>query len=91
MILITKHSRSFSLCRSLPRYLSLSLGEFIKLHITAQSDPVILVILCPTHGSSQGGIKVCVCVRVCVLIKLYTVRVYMFVCVWVCVYLLNCT
>ena len=29
---------------------------FIKLHITAQSGPVILVILCHSRGSSQGGI-----------------------------------
>ena len=37
----------------------------IKLHITAQSGPVILVILCHSHGSSQGGINdVCVCVCV---------------------------
>ena len=54
---------------------------FIKLHITtAQSGPVILVILCHSHWSSQGGINdtcyenlwsnatkgVCVCVCVCV-------------------------
>ena len=30
---------------------------FIKLHITAQSGLVILVILCPSHRSSQGGIN----------------------------------
>ena len=30
---------------------------FIKLHITAQSGPVILVILCHSHWSSQGGIN----------------------------------
>ena len=35
---------------------------FIKLHITAQSGPVILAILCHSHRSSQGGINVCVCV-----------------------------
>ena len=35
---------------------------FIKLHITAQSGPVILVILCHSHRSSQGGINVCACV-----------------------------
>ena len=50
---------------------------FIKLHITAQSGPVILVILCHSRRSSQGGINdtcyenlssgVCVCV----FIKLY--------------------
>ena len=34
---------------------------FIKLHITAQSGLVILVILCHSH---------CVCVCVCVFIKL---------------------
>ena len=28
---------------------------FLKLHITAQSGPVILVILCHLHRSSQGG------------------------------------
>ena len=30
---------------------------FIKLNITAQSGPVILVILCHSHCSSQGGIN----------------------------------
>ena len=30
---------------------------FIKLHITTQSGPVILVILCHSHLSSQGGIN----------------------------------
>ena len=48
---------------------------FIKLHITAQSGPVILVIICHSHWSSQGGINdtcyVCVCVCVCVFIKLH--------------------
>ena len=29
----------------------------IKLHITAQSGPVILVILCHSHWSSQEGIN----------------------------------
>ena len=41
---------------------------FIKLHITAQSGPVILVILCHSHWSSQGGINVCMCVCVCVCV-----------------------
>ena len=50
---------------------------FIKLHITAQSGLVILVILCHSHRSSQGGINdtccesLCVCVCVCVSIKLH--------------------
>ena len=36
---------------------------FIKLHITAQSGLVILVILCHSRWSSQGGINdMCVCV-----------------------------
>ena len=30
---------------------------FMELHITAQSGPVILVILCHLHCSSQGGIN----------------------------------
>ena len=30
---------------------------FIKLHIISQSDPVILVIICHSHGSSQGMIN----------------------------------
>ena len=42
--------------------LLLCLCVFIKLRITAQSGPVILVILCHSHWSSQG---VCVCVCVC--------------------------
>ena len=41
---------------------------FIKLHITTQSGPVILVILCHSHWSSRGGINDTVCV--CVFIKL---------------------
>ena len=44
---------------------------FIKLHITAQSGPVILVILCHSRWSSQGGIN-----DTC----------YVFVCVCVCIY-----
>ena len=32
-------------------------GVFIKLHITAQSGPVVLVILYHSHSSSQGGIN----------------------------------
>ena len=46
---------------------------FIKLHITTQSGPVILVILCHSHWSSRGGINdtyyenLCVCVCVCFL------------------------
>ena len=43
---------------------------FIKLHITAQSGPVILVILCHSHWSFHG---VCVCVCVCVFIKLHII------------------
>ena len=39
-----------------PRPYALSVcGVFIKLHITAQSGPVILVILCHSHLTSQGG------------------------------------
>ena len=30
---------------------------FIKLHITTQSGPVILVILCHSHWFSRGGIN----------------------------------
>ena len=47
---------------------------FIKLHITAQSGPVIRVILCHSHLSSQGGIND-TCYDVC-----------MFVCMYVCMY-----
>ena len=46
-----------------------------RLHIIAQSGPVILVVLCHSHWSSQGGINdTCyenlLSVYVCVLIKL---------------------
>ena len=47
---------------------------FIKLHMTAQSGLVILVILCHSRLSSQGGmndtcyVSVCVCLRVCVCV-----------------------
>ena len=36
---------------------------FIKLHITTQSGPVILVILCHSHWSSRGGIYVCIFIK----------------------------
>ena len=39
---------------------------FIKLHITAQSGPATLVILCHSHWSS-----LCVCVCVCVYLTAY--------------------
>ena len=56
----------------------------IKLHITAQSSPVILVILCHSHSSSQGGINdTCVCVCVCVFIKLHMTAQSGLVCVCV--------
>ena len=35
---------------------------FIKVHIAAQSGPVILVILCHSHYSSQARGDACVCV-----------------------------
>ena len=42
---------------------------FIKLHITTQSGPVILVILCHSHWSSRGGINdMYVCMYVCMYI-----------------------
>ena len=44
-----------------PRRVCLCVCVFTKLHITAQSGPAILVILCHSHCSS-----VCVCVCVCV-------------------------
>ena len=48
---------------------------FIKLHITAQSGPVILVILCPTRIDPPKGRSMIlvtnVCVCVCVFIKLH--------------------
>ena len=46
---------------------------FIKLHITTQSGPVILVILCHSHWSSRGGINdtYYVCMYVCMYVGLY--------------------
>ena len=44
---------------------------FIKLHITAQSGLVILVILCHSRSSSEGGINDTCYVCVCVFIKLH--------------------
>ena len=41
MILVTKTCVCVCVC--------LCVSVFIKLHITAQSDPVILVILCHSH------------------------------------------
>ena len=54
---------------TLPVY-SMYVYIFIKLHITAQSGPVIRVILCHSHWSSQ---YVCmyVCMYVCIFIKLH--------------------
>ena len=46
---------------------------FIKLHITTQSGPVILVILCHSHWSSRGGIN-------------DTYYECMYVCMYVCMY-----
>ena len=49
-------------------YVQFDVCIFIKSHITAQSDSVILLILCHSHGSSQGGINdTCydVCMYVC--------------------------
>ena len=44
-------SCAFCLCMYVCMYV------FIKLHITTQSGPVILVILCHSHWSSRGGIN----------------------------------
>ena len=44
---------------------------FNKLHITAQSGPVILVILCHSNYLPEGINDTCVCVCVCVIIKLH--------------------
>ena len=38
-------------------YVCVYVCVFIKLPITAQPDPVILVILCHSHRASQGGIS----------------------------------
>ena len=38
-------------------YVCMYICIFFKFHITAQSDPVIQVILCHSHSSSQGGIN----------------------------------
>ena len=53
---------------------------FIKLHITTQSGPVILVILCHSH-------YVCMCV--CMYVFLYVCMYYvcMYVRTYVCMYL----
>ena len=50
---------------------------FIKLHIIAQSGPVIYSFYATACNPPRGYLS-CVCVCVCV-------------CVFVCVYLLNCT
>ena len=47
---------------------------FIKLHITTQSGPVILVILCHSHWSSRGGINdtyYAVCMYACMYVCMY--------------------
>ena len=47
------------MCVSVCLCVSVCVCVFIKLHITTQSGPVILVILCHSHC-------VCACVSVCV-------------------------
>ena len=45
---------------------------FIKLHITAQSGPVILAILCHSHDPPKGGSIILITrVRVCVCMCIY--------------------
>ena len=59
MILVTK---TFDQTRQMGHTLCVFVCVFIKLHITAQSGPVILVCEC---------VYVCACVCVCVFIKLH--------------------
>ena len=74
---------------------------FIKLHITTQSGPVILIILChyatridPPEGGSMILITkcmyVCMCVFLCVCLYV-CMYVCMYACMYVCIYLLSCT
>ena len=42
-------------CMYVYMYVCMYACLFIKFHITAQSGPVILVIQCHLHSSSQGG------------------------------------
>ena len=83
MILITKTSDQTRVCVCV--CVCVYVCVFIKLHITAQSGPVILAILCHSHRSSKGGINdtscyvcVCVCLSVCVCL---CVCVSVFVCI----------
>ena len=74
MILVTKTSDQTRQRDTLS--LLVCVCVFIKLHITAQSGLVILVILCHLRLSSQGGINdtcydVCVCVCVCVCVYVF--------------------
>ena len=58
MVLITKTSdqtRQMYVCMYVCMYVRMYVCIFIKLHITAQSGLVILVILCHSRCSSQGG------------------------------------
>ena len=57
---------------------------FIKVRITAHSSPAILVILCHSHWSSQGGINDNVCMCVCLL------SLSMCICLCVCVFVCAC-
>ena len=58
MILITKTSDQTRVCVCVCVYLlNVCVCVFIELHITTQSGPVILVIICHSHRSSQGGIN----------------------------------
>ena len=77
MILVAKTSNQAQQ-RGLSLSLSLSLCVFIKLHVTAQSGPVILVILWHSHRSSltmllvtktSDQARVCVCCH-----PIYSVR-----------------
>ena len=52
---------------------------FIKLHITAQSGLVILIILCHSRWFSQGVCMLYVCMYVC----MYLLNLHMYVCMYV--------
>ena len=58
---------------------------FIKLHITTQSGPVILVILCHSHWSSRGGINdtYYVCMYVCMYACIYVCMVITYSRLWI--------
>ena len=78
---LTRLIHTLAICVTIHTYTLRSVCAFVKLHITAQSGPGILVILCDSHRSC-----VCVCVCVCVCARA-SVSVSVCLCVFIELYI----